>query len=208
MKLGILGGTFNPIHIGHLLMAEEAYNVHQLSKVIFIPVSTPPHKDVMDLASTIDRYQMVKEAIKDIDYFSVSDIEIKRTGKSFTIDTVKSIIHSHNGDCEVYLIIGADSLKELDAWKDIAVLAKICKIVTINRPEHKITSFKNLKEVLGKKITSDINSNMINIPPIGISSTEIRSRVKTGKSIKYWTPSSVEEYIKKHKLYLESALSG
>ena len=203
MKLGILGGTFNPIHIGHLLIAEEAYKVHELSTVIFISVNTLPHKDVRELASTIDRYQMVKEAIKGVDHFSVSDIEIKRTGKSFTIDTIKSIRHLHNEDCEVYLIIGADSLKEIDTWKDITALVKICKIVTINRPGHKITSFENLEKVLGKNVTSDIDKNMINIPPVGISSTEIRNRVKTGNSIRYWTPYSVEEYIKKHKLYLD-----
>lgn len=203
MKLGILGGSFNPIHIGHLLIAEEVYNTHNLSKVIFIPVNLPPHKNVEDLAKPLHRYQMVYEAIKDVDYFEVSDVEIKSNKKSFTIDTVRFILNSYSNDCEIYLIIGADSLNELNTWKNIKLLSEMCKIVAINRPGYDIKAIDNLEKILNKDIVSDIKKHMVHIPPIGISSTEIRARLKRDCSIRYWTPLSVEEYIMKHRLYKE-----
>lgn len=202
MKLGIIGGTFNPIHIGHLIIAEEVYNVHSLSKVIFIPVSLPPHKDITDLVDTMHRYQMVYEAIRGVDHFEVSDVEIKRNGKSFTIDTIRLVMNAYSNDCEIFLIIGADSLNELNTWKNIKLISEMCNIVAINRPGYNIKTIKNLGKILEKDVVLDIKKRMVHIPPVGISSTEIRNRLKKGYSVRYWTPLSVEEYIRKHKLYI------
>ena len=202
MKLGILGGTFNPIHIGHLIIAEEVYNAHGLTKVIFIPVNLPPHKNVKNIVEPIHRYQMVQEAIKGVDHFEVSDIEINRNGKSFTIDTVKSILKSYNNNCKIYLIIGADSLNELNTWKGIKLLSEMCKIVAIDRPGYNIEAIDEKKINLNKDVVSDIKKRIVHIPLVGISSTEIRNRIKKGCSIHYWTPLSVEKYIKKHGLYI------
>ncbi|MGR3176874.1 MAG: nicotinate-nucleotide adenylyltransferase [Candidatus Anammoxibacter sp.] len=203
MKLGILGGSFNPIHIGHLLIAEEVYNVHNLSKVIFIPVNLPPHKDVNGLVEPMHRYQMVKEATKGIGHFEVSDAEIKRTGKSFTIDTIQFILNAYGNKCEIYLIIGADSLNELKTWKNIKMISEICKIVTINRPGYNIDALDDLENILSKDGVANIKKLMIHIPPVDISATEIRNNLKNGYSIKDWTPLAVNEYIKKHLLYTD-----
>lgn len=201
MKLGILGGSFNPIHIGHLIIAEEVYNVHNLSKVIFIPVNLPPHKDANNLAKPIHRYNMVREAIGNLKYLEVSDIEIKRQGKSFTIDTIRLIQKAYGASSEIFLIIGADSVNELDAWKEIKSLSEMCKFIIINRLGYSVQNLENLEKILDKEKVSCIKNNMVYAPPIGISSTEIRKRLKNGQSIKFWTSPAVEDYIKKHKLY-------
>ena len=133
-RIGILGGTFNPIHMGHLIMAEEVCKHHHLSKVIFIPTYIPPHKYTDDLTDARHRYQMAKEAINENDKFEVSDLEIKRKGRSYTIDTVREILGHYGEECEVFLIIGADSLNELELWKDIKKLSQLCHFVIVNRP--------------------------------------------------------------------------
>ena len=132
-RIGILGGTFNPIHMGHLIMAEEVCKHHHLSKVIFIPTYIPPHKYTDDLTDARHRYQMAKEAINKNDKLEVSDLEIKRKGRSYTIDTIHEILGHYGEECEVFLIIGADSLNELELWKDIKKLSQLCHFVIVNR---------------------------------------------------------------------------
>ena len=212
MKLGILGGSFNPIHIGHLIIAEEVYQYHHLSKVLFVPLGRPPHKMPSDLADASHRYEMVRQAISGNDHFEISDTEIKRMGKSYTIDTVESIIRLHEGRCELYLIIGDDTLQELPSWKDVKRLSTLCHFVTVNRPTPTLTLppawgreereiWAQLEEILGSEKVSEMTQLRVEIPSIGISSTDIRKRLKTGRAIKYLVPSCVEEYIIKHKLY-------
>lgn len=200
-KIGILGGTFNPIHMGHLIMAEEVCKHHHLSKVIFIPAYTPPHKYVDDLTVARHRYQMVKEAINENDKFEVSDLEIKREGKSYTIDTVNEILGQYGEECEVFLIIGADSLNELELWKDIKKLSQLCHFVIINRPGFSTDASPRLAELIGDDNILDIEKLRIKIEPVGISSTEIRKRLKNRIEIKGLVPECVEAYIKEHGLY-------
>ncbi len=202
MKIGILGGTFNPIHIGHLIIAEEVYIARSLSKIIFIPVNKPPHKNANNLVDSTHRYQMISEAIKGVDHFEVSDIEIKREGKSFTIDTIMSLRNQYGPDSELYLIIGGDSLSELNTWKDVKLLSDMCKFIVVNRPEYDTNCAKNLKNVLEPGLLSALVDDMVEIPPIGISSTAIRKRLVNRGSIRFWTPTKVEDYIEKHRLYL------
>jgi nicotinate-nucleotide adenylyltransferase len=204
-RVGILGGSFNPIHIGHLVMAEEVYHYHHLSKVLFIPLGCPPHKILSDLADVSDRYEMVRQAINGNDHFEVSDIEIKRTGKSYTINTLESIIRLYEGDCELYLIIGDDTLQELPTWKDVKRLSTLCHFVTVNRPGSVSdigSALGGLVEILGEKGVSEMAQLRVKMPPVGISSTDIRARLKDGQGIKYLVPSCVEEYITRHKLYM------
>ncbi len=200
-KIGILGGTFNPIHIGHLNMAEEVRKHHNLSKVIFIPTHIPPHKYVEDLANADQRYQMVKRAIKENSKFEVSDLEIKRKGKSFTIDTVQEIIHHCGEHSDIFLIIGADSLNELELWKDIKRLSQLCHFVIVNRPGYKTEPSARLVEIIGNDIVSDMERLRLNIEPIGISSTEVRKLINDGVEIKNLVPECVEVFIKEHGLY-------
>ena len=200
-RIGILGGTFNPIHIGHLIMAEEVCKRHHLSKVIFIPAYTPPHKYVDDLTDARHRFQMTKEAINENDKFEVSDLEIKRKGKSYTIDTVNEILGHYGEECEVFLIMGADSLNELELWKDIRKLSQLCHFVIVNRPGFSTEASPRLTELIGDDNIVDIEKLRIEIEPVGISSTEIRKRLKDRIEIKGLVPECIEAYIKEHGLY-------
>ncbi len=200
-RIGILGGTFNPIHMGHLIMAEEVCKHHHLSKVIFIPTYIPPHKYADDLTDARHRYQMVKEAINENDKFEVSDLEIKRKGRSYTIDTVHEILGHYGEEYEVFLIIGADSLNELELWKDIKKLSQLCHFVIVNRPGFPTDTSPRLAELIGKDNILDIEKLMIEIEPVGISSTEIRRRLKDKIEINGLVPECVEAYIKEHGLY-------
>lgn len=201
-RVGLLGGTFNPIHIGHLIMAEEVCKQHHLTKVIFVPAYIPPHKYVDDLTDARHRYQMAKEAISENDKFEVSDLEIKRKGRSYTIDTVQEILGHYGEECEVFLIIGADSLNELELWKDIKKLSQLCHFVIVNRPGFSTDTSPRLAELIGDDNISDMERLRIEIEPVGISSTGIRKRLKDRIEIKGLVPECVEAYIKEHGLYL------
>ena len=200
-KVGILGGTFNPIHMGHLIMAEEVCRHHNLSRVIFIPAYIPPHKYVEDLANANQRYQMVQHAIKEISKFEVSYLEIKREGKSFTIDTVQEILHHYGEDSDIFLIMGADSLNELELWKDIKKISQLCHFVIVNRTGYNTEPSARLVEIIGKDKVSDMERLRLTIEPVGISSTDIRKRINDGVEIKNLVPKCVEVYIKEHGLY-------
>ena len=187
MKIGILGGTFNPIHIGHLILAEEAREKLRLDKVIFVPTFLPPHKDNSDIAPAKDRLTMTKRAIKTNKYFLVSDIEIKRNGRSYTIDTIKEFKEKFQGD-DLYFIIGSDLLKYLEEWKDLNEIIKMVKFITATRPGFPL-----------EKIPSYINT--LPIRAVDVSAFEIRACVKEGKSLCYLVPEGVFNYINKRGLY-------
>ena len=200
-RIGILGGTFNPIHTGHLIMAEEVCKNHHLSKIIFIPTYIPPHKYVNDLVDAHHRFQMIKAAISGISKFEVSDLEIIREGKSYTIDTIQEILSHYGEDDEIFLIMGADSLNELELWKNIKRLAQLCHFVIVNRPGFKTEASARLVEIIGSDNILDIERLRIEISPVDISSTNIRKRVNDGVQIKGLVPECVEAYIKEHNLY-------
>ena len=200
-RIGILGGTFNPIHTGHLIMAEEVCKNHYLSKIIFIPTYIPPHKYVNDLVDAHHRYQMIKAAISGISKFEVSDLEIVREGKSYTIDTIQEILSHYGEDDEIFLIMGADSLNELELWKNIKKLAQLCHFVIANRPGFKTEASDRLVEIIGSDNILDIERLKVDISPVDISSTNIRKRVNDGVQIKGLVPECVEAYIKEHNLY-------
>jgi nicotinate-nucleotide adenylyltransferase len=187
MKIGILGGTFNPIHIGHLILAEETREKLNLDKIIFVPAFLPPHKDNSDIVSAKERLIMVKLAIKGNRYFSVSDIEIKRPGRSYTIDTLKEFKKRYGKD-ELYFIIGSDLLKYLDEWKDLDEINRLVKLVAVTRPGYPL-----------EKIPSYIKTMAIRA--VDISAFQIRQCIKDGKSFRYLVPDLIYGYIIKNKLY-------
>ncbi len=187
MKIGILGGTFNPVHIGHLILAEEAREKLGLDKVIFIPANLPPHKDNIDIADPQARLKMLKLAVKGNRYFAVSDIEIRRLGRSYTIDTIKALKDKYKDD-ELYFIIGSDLLKYLEGWKDLSEIFKIVKFIAATRPGYPLENIPAYIKTLG-------------IRAVDISGFSVRQCVKEGKSFRYLVPEAVFEYINKTKLY-------
>jgi len=189
-KIGLLGGTFNPIHCGHLKIASRAQKVLGLKKVIFIPSARPPHKKESNLPSSKDRYEMVKLAIKNNSRFSISDIELKRKGKSWTIDTV-FIFKKLYPKSQIYFIIGADTLLEIPTWRNYKKLLKICRFVVVNRPGYSIKDCR-------LKIADFIRVKMRGV---NVSSLEIRKRIKNGIEIENLIPAKVEKYIRKKGLY-------
>lgn len=187
MRIGILGGTFNPIHIGHLILAEEARERLGLGRVIFVPTYLPPHKDNSDIAPCQDRLTMVKLAISGNKYFSVSDIEIKRNGLSYTIDTIREFENLYPKD-ELYFIIGSDLLKYLDEWKDLNEIIKMVRFIVVTRPTYPL-----------EKIPSYITT--MPIRAVDISAFEIRRCIKEDRSFRYLLPEAVYRYIVRKRLY-------
>ena len=195
-KVGIMGGTFNPIHIGHLIMAQEVYDKFKMDKILFIPDSDPPHKN-KGVADTKDRFNMVKTAISGNSAFEISDIETKREGKTYTYDTLIQLKEMYE-DVEFYFIIGFDTLVTLNTWRNSKDVFKLCKFVVANR----MNNLEDMEREIRKKeelYNADIYS--VNIPDVNISSTEIRRRVRYGETIKYIVPDGVRKYIMENGLY-------
>lgn len=187
MKTGLLGGTFNPVHLGHLILAEEIREKLSLDRIIFVPAYLPPHKDIAEVAAAAERYKMIQLAIKGNKFFSVSDVEIKRDGRSYTIDTVKEFNKKYPND-DIYFITGSDLLKYLNEWKDLNEIIKIVRFVVATRPGYPL-----------EQIPSYIHT--VAIRAVDISAFEIRFCIKENKSFRYLVPDSVFDYINKKRLY-------
>lgn len=198
-KIGIMGGTFDPIHIGHLVTAEAVRMEFGLDKVLFIPAGQPPHKETTTITGAHHRYFMTVMAICSNPYFCVSDMEMERQGPSYTIDTVRDLIQKYGDNAELFFITGADAIQELHTWKDVHLLFDLCHFIAAPRPG----SMDRLDEVIA--CFGEIGKQKIHrlsTPELEISSTDIRERVRNGQSIKYVVPESVEAYIIKEGLYI------
>jgi nicotinate-nucleotide adenylyltransferase len=191
-RLGILGGTFDPIHSGHLILAEQLKEELKLQKVIFIPSANPPHKENHPVSSAKDRLQMVKLAIRDNPDFLISDIELKREGKSYTIDTLTQFVKLYK-DSELFFLLGSDTIDELPTWKEPDKIFQKVKMVIALRPGFDRINPEN--RFVKKSLLIPING-------LNISSTQIRERVRAGKSIKYLVPPGVEKFIRSKNLYM------
>ncbi len=196
-KYGIFGGSFNPIHYGHLMICEYIKEEMGLDKVIFIPTGNPPHKDLE--VSAKDRYEMVKTAISPNPDFDISDIETTRVKLSYTVDTIRELKEIYKEE-KLYFIIGLDTLFQLKTWKKIEDLSSEIEFVVAKRPgyldEEKINrEIKYLKENFGTKII------LVQTPLYEISSTDLRDRIKKGKSLRYLIPKKVLNYIEESEFY-------
>lgn len=199
MKIGIMGGTFNPIHYGHLFLAENAYEQVQLDHILFMPSNHPPHKKDVQIMSSNDRVTMVKLAIEDNPHFLLSELEVHREGMTYTVDTLTEMTREQAED-EFYFIVGADSLINMPKWKNPLEVFKLCTIIAANREAMNRERLELQVEYLKKEYGARII--LIDIPTIDISSRHIRERIQYGQSIRYYVPEKVAEYIKKQGLFL------
>jgi len=197
-RIGIMGGTFDPIHNGHLAMAEAVREAFGLDKVLFVPSGNPPHKRRTEIADKQHRYNMAILATNSNGMFEVSPVEIEREQLSYTVDTLK-ILKEKYRDCEMFLIMGADALCDIESWSRVDELFGLCRVVGATRPGIDIEEFKKEIDKTQKKYNTQILH--VHVPSLDISSTDIRERVKKGASIKYLIPEEVEKYIYKYELY-------
>jgi len=199
-RVGVMGGTFDPTHHGHLVTAEEARVQFNLDGVIFIPSGQPPHKDPSDVTPSEHRYLMTFLATVSNPYITVSRLEIDRSGPSYTIDTLRLLAEEVAG-AELFYITGADAIMQImrGEWERSPDLLGLCEFIAATRPGF-VLDLDVLKRhnCTGRPL---VNVHVMAIPALAISSTEIRDRVRTGRPIKYLVPEAVEAYIVKHGLY-------
>ncbi len=191
MKLGIFGGTFNPPHVGHLIVSEHVCDHYHFDKIIFIPSANPPHKNDPSMASAHDRFEMTQLAVKGNSLFEASRLEIERSGLSYTVDSLAALISLYPR-ARFSLIIGYDNFIEFETWKSPHEIIANANLIVMNRPGF---SSSDARSEFSK------SAEFVTVPQIGISGSDIRRRVKMGRSIRYLVPKAVEEYIVHKGLY-------
>lgn len=191
MSIAVYGGTFNPPHCGHLIVAESVAETLRLDRVIFVPTNRPPHKGTQGLAPAADRLAMTKLAVVGNDRFEASDIEVARGGLSYTIDTLRAVAEGHPGT-RLKLLIGADNLFDFEGWKSPLDILEIADLLVMTRPGY---------DAQKTRPGFPPHASLVTVPQIGISGTDIRRRVKFRQSIRYLVPPAIEEYIRRRGLY-------
>ncbi len=192
MKIGLFGGTFDPPHIAHLAVAESARSFAKLDRVIWIPASQPPHRTGKPVASALQRLEMTRLSVNGNNAFEVSDIEQRRDGKSYTVDTIREI-RTENPQDELFLIVGGDSLRTFHTWRDPAGILALAKLVVFARYRNQYS-----------EVDSDVLQSTTVIPDtplIGVSSSNIRKMIASGMSIRYLVTDAVADYIRTNRLY-------
>lgn len=197
MRVGILGGTFNPPHLGHLICAQEAYVQLTLDRVTFMPARMPPHKPVEDEPGPEHRLELCQLAIEgDEQRFAVSDLELARSGPSYTVDTLEEL-HSQAPDSQLFLIVGGDIAAGLPRWR---CPEKVLSLATLSVAKRRGTSRGEVDNAL-RGLRGGQRAQFFRMPTIGISSTMLRDRARAGQSLKYYVPDAVAGYIGRHRLY-------
>ena len=195
-RIGIMGGTFDPIHIGHLILAEQARERFELDEVLFVPAGDPPHKPDLVVAGANDRFEMVRLAVEDNEHFECSTVELDRAGPSYTIDTIREILGLLGESTRVYLLMGADEAGDLMSWRDPYGIQALVTIVVADRPG---CGFEDAIEPLPEDFARGLVR--LEMPGVDVSSTDIRERVRSGRSIRYLVPQAVESHILAKRLY-------
>lgn len=205
MRLGLFGGTFDPVHVGHLAIAEAARSHLGLDRVVFIPAGQPPHKDPADVSAAADRLAMVRAAIADNPGFAVSDLEIRRPGRSFAVDTLAAFA-SAEPEAERHWLLGSDSVTELHTWHDPARLFDLTTFVGLARPGW---SREDVDRWLAEQ-PPDRRPRLlfVEVPLLDISSSALRRRIARGESVRYLVPDGVRQYIAARGLYREGGTAG
>ena len=218
MRLGLLGGTFNPIHNGHLAIARQTREALALDRILFIPTNDPPHKAPENLASAKDRYEMVRLAIGADPILAISDVELRRSGTSYSIDTVRQLQQENGPQTELFFLIGLDAFLDLPSWHQPDKLLTLCSFIVISRPGLSFQALSTLSLLaplsqqslidLDKGRSSKLTVQMgthslicLRLPPSDISASEIRSKFKQGLPTASLLPPKVESYILQHHIY-------
>lgn len=197
-RVGVMGGTFDPIHHGHLVAASEVAHLFHLDEVVFVPTGQPYQKDLTQVTSAEDRYLMTVIATAENPQFSVSRMEIDRGGPTYTIDTLREMRQLYGTDVEMFFITGADALGAILSWQNVDELFELAHFVGCNRPGHRLTD----------PGLPDGKVSLVEVPALSISSTECRERVRKGEPIWYLVPDGIVRYINKTGLYLDDATAG
>ena len=190
-RIGVMGGTFDPIHHGHLVAASEVAQVFTLDEVVFVPTGQPWQKDDRKVSPSEDRYLMTVIATASNPRFSVSRIDIDRGGPTYTIDTLRDLRAERGDEAELFFITGADALAQIMSWQDVNELFALAHFVGVTRPGHRLT---------GDGLPED-NVSLVEVPALAISSTDCRHRVASGEPIWYLVPDGIVQYIAKRRLY-------
>ena len=202
VNLGVLGGTFDPIHLGHLLIAEEAREHLRLDTVLFIPTGQPYLRPGSPLASAAHRLAMTRLGVADNPAFDVSAMEVERPGPTYTLDTLEALARERGEGLELFVVLGVDSARTLPRWHEPAQVLARCTPVVVVRPGAGEWDAQELDA-----LCPGVSRRTVHLqgPQLGISGTELRRRIACGSSIRYWVPRPVEDYIAQHKLYQEGA---
>ncbi len=200
MRLGVFGGTFDPVHYGHLLLAECCREQCRLDEVWFLPAAVPPHKRDRQLTPAAQRIEMLTLAIAGHQAFAVSRYEADRGGINYTVETLAHF-RRENPQRELFFLLGADMLHDLPDWREPGRVCQLATPVVVRRSGTEVVDFDGLSRVVSPEASDLIGRHQIEMPEIGTSSTEIRHRVRAGLSIRYRTPRAVEKYIETHGLY-------
>ena len=194
-RLGVMGGTFDPIHYGHLVTAEEALVQFGLDSVLFVPTGLPWMKEHKVVSPAEDRYLMTVIATASNPLFDVSRMEVDRDGPTYTVDTLRRLKELYGAQTELFFITGADAIEEILAWKDHEELFGLARFIAATRPGYDIAAF------VGQEPEGPPQITVMNIPALAISSTDIRARVAAGRPIRYLVPEGVKSYVEKAGIY-------
>ena len=203
MRLGIFGGTFDPVHLGHLLLAEACLEQCVLDEVWFVPASLPPHKQQHTLTPGSQRVEMLQLAVSGHRQLAVSTIELDRGGVSYTWETLGAI-HDAHPDRELFFLMGADSLHDLPHWREPKRICELALPVTVRRAGSTEIDFTPLASITTPQRIAEIRRSQVEMPLIELSSTDLRTRIATGQSVRFRLPRAVEKYIETQGLYLAS----
>ena len=205
MRIGIFGGTFDPIHIGHLVLAEQCREQCQLDEVWFVPAAEPPHKREATISPAKARCEMVEFAIAGHPQFRLSTVEIDRSGPSFTVTTLEQL-HAEDPDRELFLLIGADSLRDLPLWREPRRILELATVVAVNRGNRPAPDRATIDARLGPAVSSRLL--FVEMPGIDVSASDVRRRVAIERSIRYLVPRAVETYIRQRNLFVEPSVEA
>lgn len=198
MRIGIYGGTFDPVHLGHLVLAEQCLEQCRLDEVWFVPAGVPPHKTGAEISPAKQRLEMLEFAIAGHDKFRIQRLELERSGPSFTVETLQQF-QDESPDRQLFLLLGADSVYDLPTWREPRRILQLATIVAVNRGDHPASDLTATAHQFGDQALHRFLT--VQMPGLDISSGDIRQRVRDGRSIRYLVPRAVEVYIAQQQLY-------